>query len=207
MALQVEARPAIQRHAVTLDEYERMVEAGVFEPEARLELITGEIVDMAPPGPGHAASVSRLHQYLGEQLKRRAIFWPQGNPIRLPNSNSRPQPDMTLLRWRDDYYATKLPGPEDVLLLVEVSDSTLKFDRGDKLQLYAEAGIPEYWIVNLVDGVVEAYSDPNAGTYQTMRTAQRGETLLLPGGLEGNIQVADIVGEEGRGRAGTPPEA
>ena len=198
MALQIEARPGIRRHAVTLDEYERMVAAGVFEPEARLELIAGEIIDMAPTGPGHAASVSRLHQYLGEQLRRRAIFWPQGNPIRLPNSNSRPQPDMTLLRWRDDHYATKLPDPEDVILLVEVSDSTLKFDRGGKLQLYAEAGIQAYWIVNLVDGVVEVYSDPHEGTYQTQRTTQADEMLPLPGGVEGSILAGDIIGPTGQ---------
>jgi Uma2 family endonuclease len=105
---------------------------------------------------------------------------------------------MTLLRWRDDHYATKLPDPEDVILLVEVSDSTLKFDRGGKLQLYAEAGIQEYWIVNLVDRAVEVYRDPHEGTYQTRRTAPVGESLPLPGGLDGNIAVGDILGRAGQ---------
>ncbi len=198
MALQVEARPGIQRHAVTLDEYERMVEAGVFAPEAQLELITGEIVDMAPIGPEHETVVTRLHLLFFEHYHRRAVVWPQGNSVRLPQSNSRPQPDVTVLHWRDDLYAGKRPGPEDVLLLVEVSDSTLKFDRGGKLQLYAEAGIPEYWIVNLVDGVVEVYREPHEGIYQIQRTAPVGEVLPLPGGLEGSIAVGDILGQANR---------
>src|SRR5438874_10589651 len=128
MAIQAKPRAGIKRHLVTLDEYDRMVESGVFDPEARIELIGGEIVDMSPPGPDHEASVSRLHLYLGEQLNRRAILWPQGNSIGIPQSNSRPQPDITILKWRDDHYAGKRPAPEDVILLVEVADSSLSFD-------------------------------------------------------------------------------
>jgi Uma2 family endonuclease len=200
MAIQVEPKAGTgpRRHFVTLDEYDRMVEAGVFEPKAHIELIRGEIVDMSPPGPEQEDSVARLHLFLGEQLHRRAFMWPQGNSIGLPQSNSRPQPDIALLKWRDDLYSGRRPGAEDIVLLVEVADSSPKLDRGGKLQLYAEAGIPEYWVVNLVDGVVEVYADPDAGKYQAARKLCRGESLHLPGGLDGEISVNDILGKESR---------
>ncbi len=204
MALQIEPRAgaSIKRHFVTLEEYDRMVNAGVFEPEARIELIKGEIIDVPPPGPEHEASVARLDRLFNKLAGDRALVWPQGNSIGLPKSNSRPQPDITLLRWHDDYYSSQRPRPEDVILLVEVSDSSLKLDRGGKLQLYAEAGIQEYWIANLVDGVVEVYTDLDPGTakYRTARTAKRGETLQLPAGapwaLSDEIAVDAILGPE-----------
>ena len=194
MALQLEQRTGIKRHLITLDEYEQMCEAGVFGPETRVELIRGEIVDMAPPGPEHEDSVTGLHIRFFERVHKRALVWPQGNSIRLPNSNSRPQPDVTLLRWRDDLYRGKSPTADDVILLVEVAHSSLKYDLGIKLALYAEAGIPEYWVVNLVKNVVEIYSDPSSGQYQSVRKVGRGEMLQLPGGLEGSIAAVDVLG-------------
>ena len=196
MALQVEPRIGRKRHAVTLAEYDRMVAAGVFEPGARLELIRGEIQDMAPIGPEHETAVTRLHLLFFEECRRDAVVWPQGNSVGLPQSHSRPQPDIAILKWRNDLYAGKRPLPEDGLLLVEVSDSTLKFDRGAKLQLYAEAAIPEYWVVNLVDSVVEIYTDPDVGKYRSTRLAHRGEMVTLPGEVGGSIVVADILGRE-----------
>lgn len=198
MVLQVEpkAQAGVKRHLVTLEEYDRMVEAGVFEPEARIELIKGEIVDMPPPGPEHESSVARLDRLFNKVAADKALVWPQGNSIGLPQTNSRPQPDITILKWRDDYYAGRRPKPEDVILLVEVADSSLKLDRGGKLQLYAEAGIQEYWVVNLVDGVVEVYADadPDAAKYRAVRTAKRGETIQLPGALSEQFAVEDILG-------------
>jgi Uma2 family endonuclease len=204
MSVQVEPRAgaSIKRHFVTLDEYDRMVEAGVFEPEVRIELIRGEIVDVSPPGAEHEASLARLHRIFNELAAHNALVWPQGNSIGLPQSNSRPRPDITLLRWRDDFYSGQRPRPEDVILLMEVSDSnadsSLKLDRGGKLQLYAEAGIREYWVANLIDGVVEVYTDVDPGTakYRTARTAKRGDTIQLPGGLDDEIAVNDILGPE-----------
>src|SRR5437016_5067831 len=149
MAVQVEQETAVKRHFVTLEEYDRMVAAGVFDEDARIELIKGEIVDMPPPGPEHENSVTYLHFVFFHHVGRQAVIWPQGNSIGLPDSDSRPQPDITILKWRDDFYKAKRPTAEDVLLLVEVAYSSLKFDRGVKLKLYAEAGIPEYWVVNL----------------------------------------------------------
>ena len=194
MTLQLETRTGVKRHLVTLDEYERMCEAGVFEPEARIELLRGEIVDMPPPGPEHESSVIRLHLLFYEQVQRQAIVSPQGNSIRLPNSNSRPQPDITILRWRDGYYKGRPITEQDVILLVEISVSSLEYDRGAKLELYAEAGIPEYWVVNIVEDVVEVYSGPSEGKYQSARKIKRGETLQLPGEISGSVNVSDLLG-------------
>lgn len=194
MTLQLERTTGVKRHLFSLEEYERMCEAGVFEPEANLELIRGEVIEMTPPGPLHENAVASLHLFISELLHRRAMLWPQGNSIRLPNSNSRPQPDITILRWRDDLYRGKRPVAEDVILLVEVSHKTLKFDRGDKLKLYAEAGIQEYWVVNIAEDVVEVYTDPGEGKYRSVRKGKRGEMLQLPGGLEGSIAVNDVLG-------------
>ncbi len=195
MAVQIEQEVIVKPHAITLDEYERMREADVFEPEARVELIRGGIVDMSPIGPKHQASVIRLIRLLIEQLGRHALVSPQGNDIRLVGSNSRPQPDVTVLKWRDDAYENESPTSEDVILLIEVSESSLKYDRGSKLQLYAEAGIAEYWIVNLADKVIEIYTDPDEGKYNSLKKVRRGGTLTLPGGLDASIAAADILGK------------
>jgi Uma2 family endonuclease len=191
MAVQIEKR------LLTLEEYERMIEAGVFDEDERIELIRGEIVKMAAIGLPHMACVARLSELLTLLTAGKAKVWPQSNAIGLPGSNSRPEPDVTLLRWRDDYYAGKRPGPEDVLVLVEVAETSIRYDRGVKGRLYAEAGIPEYWIVNLRAGVVEVYGNPVEGAYKQARKARRGETLALPSGL-GAIEVSEIL----RGRTG-----
>jgi Uma2 family endonuclease len=107
--------------------------------------------------------------------------------------NSRPEPDVTLLRWRDDYYSGKSPTLEDVLLVIEVAETSIKYDSETKGRLYAEAGIPEYWLLNLWGGGVEVYADPIEGTYQTTKKAKRGDTLSLPYAL-GHIEVSNIFG-------------
>lgn len=194
MALQIEQNTGVKPHAVTLDEYERMCAAGAFAPEARIELVRGAIVDMPPTGPEHESRVARLTRLFDRLVGDAALVWPQGNAVRLPHSQSRPQPDLTVLRWRDDFYSGQRPGAEDVILLVEVSDSSLKYDQGVKRALYAEAGIAEYWVVNLADSVVEVYTHPGEGTYTSVRTARRGEMLPLPDELGGSIAVADVLG-------------
>lgn len=197
MALQLEQRAEVEveikRHIVTPDEYLRMCIAGVFDPEARIELVRGEIVDMPPPSPPHTATTFRLQLFLTELIGRRAMVWPQGNPIRLLNSNSVLQPDVTVLRWQDDFYGSEWPSEEAVILVVEVAHSTLPYDRKGKLALYAEAGIPEYWLINLVDRVVEVYTDPEEGKYGSARVVKPGETIGLPGGIEGSIAVDDVL--------------
>lgn len=183
----------IERRLFTLDEYEGLIAAGVFGEEERLELIRGEIVKISPINYPHALCVARLTTLFVISTVDRAFVWPQNNPLRI-SDHSRPEPDLTLLRWRDDLYAYQPPVvAEDVLLVVEVADTSLPYDRRVKGPLYAEAGIPEYWLVNLRDQVIEIYTDPVEGKYRQTRKARRGEILPLPGGLPGTIEVSAIL--------------
>jgi Uma2 family endonuclease len=165
----------IAKRLFSVHEYERMVEAGILTEDDRVELIEGEIVEMSPIGKRHAACVNRLNALLGRRLGREAIVSVQ-NPVQL-GERSEPQPDLTLLRGRDDFYEHSLPTPEDVLLLIEVSDTTLEADRQIKLPLYARAGIVEVWLVNLNDEQIEVYAQPAGGSYQFVRCARRGESI------------------------------
>ncbi len=149
---------------ITADEYERMGEAGIFPPDARLELIEGEIFEMSPIGSPHAACVKFLSGLFHRFFANRFIVSVQ-DPVRLSDL-SEPQPDVALLRWRDDFYRGAHPTPEDVLLVVEVADATVVTDRKVKLPLYARAGVPEAWLVNIPEGQVEVCSDPEGGAYR-----------------------------------------
>lgn len=152
------------RHRYDVRDYYRMAEAGILSPDARIELIEGELVDMAPIGSRHAAVVDRFARSLTLAVGERAIVRVQG-PVRL-NELSEPQPDIALLRPREDFYAAAHPGPADVLLLIEVADSSLEYDRGVKLPLYARHGIPECWLVNLERGVINRCREPSDDGYR-----------------------------------------
>jgi|LakMenEpi03Aug12_release.lakeMendotaPanAssembly.Ray.scaffolds.fasta_scaffold147847_3 Uma2 family endonuclease len=159
-------------HRLTLDEYHWLIERGFFQPEDRVELIEGVLVDMSPLGPQHADTVDALMEELVTKVKRRARVRMQ-QAVTLPEQTTQPQPDF-VIAMRTQTYRSKHPHPADVLVIGEVSDSTLTYDRGKKLRLYAAAGIREYWIVNLIDTVLEVYRDPigsgsNAG-YRTKLT-------------------------------------
>lgn len=176
----------------TIDEYEQMIELGILDKDDRVELIRGEVVDMAPIGLRHAACVVALEELFHELLGKTVTISVQ-NPVRLPD-NSQPQPDVAILKSPRQRYTRRRPTVEDILLLVEVSDSTLGTDRSVKIPLYAEAGIPEVWIVNLDKDVIEVYSQPTGKRYERTNTAGRGETLALPGGLAGSISVDEVLG-------------
>jgi Uma2 family endonuclease len=178
------------RHLFTIEEYELMLEAGVFQEDDHIELIGGEIVDMPPIGPGHGFGVSNLVMLLAPRVGTSAILWVQ-SPVRI-SPNARPEPDVALLMPRPDLSPTSPPIAADVLLVIEVSDSSVDYDRKVKKGLYAEAGIAEYWIVNLQDQIIEVYSDPADGEYIEATRAKRGDTLTLPVGL-GSIQVSAIL--------------
>jgi Uma2 family endonuclease len=165
------------RHRLDVDTFYRMAEAGIFGEDDRIELIDGDLIDMAPIGRAHAANVDALAEALFVGCAGRAIVSSQ-NPIRLDRA-SEPQPDLAVLRRRSDFYATEAPGPADVLLLVEVADSSLKFDRGVKLPLYASAGIGEVWIVDLNSRIVEAFRTPSGNGYAEATTHQTGESIAL----------------------------
>ncbi|MDQ2809654.1 MAG: Uma2 family endonuclease [Chloroflexota bacterium] len=180
-----------QRWRFTVDEYERMGATGVFAPDARMELIEGEIFTMAAIGYRHAAHVMLLAELLGRHFGETTFISSQ-NPLHL-SKHSEPEPDVMVLQRRADRYLTALPTPADVLLLIEVSDTTLLFDRKQKLPLYARAGILEVWIVNLVNDTLEICRAPAGGRYGTRRVVRRGDTvdlIALPGVL---LAVDDIL--------------
>jgi Uma2 family endonuclease len=183
-ATQVESPVALgpSRHPITVGEYFRMGMAGILDPEAQCELIEGEIIDMAPIGPSHASTSNRLADLLAEAVRGRAIVSAQ-NPIVLGDL-SAPQPDLALLRYRDDYYAQAHPGPADVLLLIEVADTSLTHDRSTKLPLYARFQIPEVWIVDIPGRHLDVHREPDSTRYTYQFRAanlSRMEIGTLPG--------------------------
>jgi len=165
-----------RRHAITVDEYARMGEAHIFAQNARLELMEGEIVEMAPIGSAHAAVVNILDALLGE-LAPRAIVSVQ-NALVL-NERSAPQPDVVLLRGRADWYYASRPTPGDVLLVVEVADTTLRYDLQVKRPLYARAGIAELWVVDLDRRAIHVLLQPEGGKYSIHRILTGSDTVTV----------------------------
>ena len=154
-----------------------MVESGILHEDDRVELIEGEVPEMAAVGTGHFACVSRLTKILVQRTGDATIVHVQ-NPIQLSDL-TEPQPDLTLLRPREDFYAGKRPTPEDVILVIEISDTTLRYDREIRLPLYALPGIPEVWIVDLSGEEVLTYSQPENGTYVETKRVGGGGALAL----------------------------
>jgi Uma2 family endonuclease len=171
-----------KRHAVTVEEYFRMGEGGVFAPEARLELIEGEIIEMAPIGSPHAGAVNILVGNFARAVGELAIVSVQ-NPL-IVGDRSVPQPDLALLKPRADSYTKSHPTVAEVLLVVEVADTTLRYDLGTKIPLYARFGIPEAWVLDVQGRVMRVFRDPSADGYRTSFTVSEGETVsvqALPG--------------------------
>ncbi len=182
----------ISKYYFTVAEFERMGEAGVFTKDARLELIEGEIIEMSPIGSRHAACVKFLSRFLNRTVGDIALVSTQ-DPIRL-NDFSEPEPDLALLRLRDDFYREAHPTPADVLLIIEVADTTLAYDRQVKMPLYAKAGVAETWIVNLLEEQIEVYAGLAGGTYQTIVNFRRGEEACAHTIANLAISVADVLG-------------
>ncbi|MCX7789336.1 MAG: Uma2 family endonuclease [Chloroflexaceae bacterium] len=183
------------RRRFTVDEYYRMVEAGVLRPDERLELLDGEIMQMSPIGSRHAATVSRLNALFSGATTGQYIISVQ-NPVCL-SQHSELQPDVALLRYRADYYAAAHPTPADVLLLVEVADTTLAFDRDRKLPCYAETGtaeVWEVWIVDLERQQIEQCHTPAGAQYRSRRIWTRGETIACHAIAGLSIAVDAIFG-------------
>jgi Uma2 family endonuclease len=171
----------LHRHRIDVDEYYRMAEVGLLAPGARVELIQGEIIDMVPIGSLHASVVNALARRFFHAVGDRAIVTVQ-QPIRL-DRRSEPQPDLALVKPRADFYRAAHPAPADVLLVVEVSDTTLRYDRDIKLPLYASHEIPEVWLFDINSNVVHRLQQPINGAYATITALQGGlvEPSLLPG--------------------------
>lgn len=171
----------LPRHRITVHEYHRMAKTGLLAPDARVELIEGEIIDMPPLGNPHMAVVDRLNRLLLNAVGERAIVRVQGS-VRLGRF-SEPQPDAVLLKPREDFYASRSATPEDCLLVVEASDSTLRKDYRIKVPLYARHGVPEVWIVDINGKQIHFFRSPVEGEYTDVSsTAQLGakSIALLP---------------------------
>jgi len=182
----------ITKRKFTVDEFHRMLQAGILREDDRVELIQGEIVEMTPVGSRHAACVKRLNRLLSRGVGDAAIVSIQ-DPVRL-GPDSEPQPDIALLRPRPDFYADRHPAAGDVLLIVEVADTSAAYDRDTKLPLYARAGIPEVWLVDLAANQLEVYRRPSPQGYgekEVYRPGMRVSPEALPAL---SLSVAEILG-------------
>ncbi len=175
----------------TVEDFHRMGQAGIFSEDSHVELLDGDVVDISPIGSRHAACVSRLNRLLMQQLGDLVIVWVQ-NPVRL-DVRSELQPDIAVLQPHSDFYAHGHPEPRDVLLLIEVADTSLETDHQIKLPLYAKAEIPEVWIVNLPDRRVEVYRQPTKGQYQLSQSFHEFDPIIFQAFPHIRLQVSEIV--------------
>lgn len=181
-----------QHHRFTVDDLERMVEAGILKEDDRVELIDGEIIEMTPPGSRHAACVRRLNALLARLLHGQEILSVQ-DPLRL-GGVLQPQPDIAVLRPRDDFYSRSHPEASDTLLVIEVADSSVMYDRNVKARLYASAGVPEYWLVDLTRAEVTVHTRPAGDLYRDVRTVSRSATVRATTVSGLDVRVEDLFG-------------
>lgn len=187
------AEALYQRHRLSVEDIVRMDAAGVFAPEARVELVEGEIIDMSPIGSAHAGKTMWITELFARVVGDKANVWVQCPVVLAPQTLL--QPDLALLRRRHDFYQQSHPKPEDVYLIVEVADTSLRYDRTVKLPLYARAGIPEVWIVDLATRILEVHQRPAGKSYADVRTLREPE-VLTPAALP-DVAV-DLGGVFGR---------
>ncbi|MFN8633975.1 MAG: Uma2 family endonuclease [Chloroflexota bacterium] len=188
----------LKRYRFTRADYHRMAETGILAPDARVELIDGEIIEMSPVGSPHMGVVNRLNRLFTHRLGDAAVVQIQG-PIAL-GDNGEPEPDVALLRFRDDFYSTATATEADTLLLIEVADSSERYDRQTKGPLYARYGIPELWIAELNHDRVIRHLDPTPTGYAHTRIFRRGESLSPLAFPDLSISVDDILGPRPRPR-------
>jgi Uma2 family endonuclease len=179
------------RWRFNVTEYHQLIASGIFGEDDRVELIGGDLVMMSPIGSQHAATVKRLNRILGRSLQERALIGVQ-DPLQLDDS-SEPQPDLTILKPREDDYAASHPTSDEVLLVIEVSDTTARYDRDVKGRAYARAGIMEAWLVDLTAGWIEVYREPSPAGYKLLRKALPGETVSPSAFPDVAIAVGDVI--------------
>jgi Uma2 family endonuclease len=179
------------KHRFSVKEYYRMAETGVLKPDARVELINGEIIDMSPIGPFHGGLVNRLIRLFGKSANDRWMMSVQ-NPLRL-DDQSEPEPDFMLLKPTADDYTSHHPQPEDVFLLVEVAAASLEYDREQKLPLYGRSGIPEVWIINLRDATIEVYREPHFTGYGSKTILRAGDKAVLQAFPDTTVDTAELL--------------
>lgn len=182
----------VTRVRFTVDQYEDMGRAGILGEDDRVELVDGEIVQMSPIGARHMACVKRTTALLYRLLGNRYIVSVQ-DALRL-SRYQEPQPDLAVLKWRDDFYAAAKPTARDVLLVIEVAETSFDYDTKVKIPRYAQAGVPEAWVADLMGDLVKQYADPAGGVYQLEREVRRGETLLSHAVPELTLDMAALLG-------------
>ena len=179
-----------QIRQLTSTEYYGMMESGIIREGERVELISGQIFTMAAKGTRHTVANSRLLKSLLVLIEEQAIVRCQ-DPISLPN-HSEPEPDIAIVRLRSDDYVNSHPSPADIILVIEVADSSIKFDRDTKAPLYAAAGISEYWLVNLIDNHLEIYRQPEGSIYTSIQIITPPRSVSLPQFTDMMLDINDF---------------
>jgi Uma2 family endonuclease len=179
------------KHRFSVKEYYRMAETGVLRPDARVELLNGEIIDMSPIGPFHGGLVNRLIRIYGKLSNGRWQASAQ-NPLRL-DDHSEPEPDFMLLKPSPDDYTSRHPRPDEAFLLVEVADASLDYDLEEKLPAYGHAGVAEVWIVNLRDQSLEVYREPHFTGYGSKTVVRAGDTVAPLAFPDAAVDVAELL--------------
>ena len=169
----------VEKRLINVDEYYKMAEVGILKPEDRVELINGEIYQMSPIGSRHAGIVNKLASLLNDLFKDRAVIGIQ-NPVRI-DGNNEPEPDIALLKYRPDYYSSAHPIPPEVLAVMEVAGSSIRFDKEVKAPLYASCGIPECWIIDMEQNQLEVFSDPKGSNFSQNRLYGPTDNVTLMG--------------------------
>jgi Uma2 family endonuclease len=182
--------PAHNEHRFTVKDYYRLAEIGVLKPDARVELLEGQVIDTPHVTPLHAGTLARLAQLFGHTAEKWLLVVRSEVVL---NEYSQLQPDLMMVEPRSDYYSNRHPGPEDVYLLVEVSDTSLTTDREVKLPAYGRAGIPEVWIVNLLEQTIEVYREPHFSGYATKTVLRTGETAQPLAFSDVAIDVGELL--------------
>ena len=176
----------------TVDDYYRMDTLGISSEGVRTELVKGEIIEMNPMRARHAAAVNRVGDRMVSLLEDKTLLRAQ-LPLRL-NACNEPQPGLALVKARRDFYEFRHPGPADVFLVIEISDTSLDYDRDVKVGVYAAARIPEFWVLNLVGSALLVFRSPSRGDYRTLLRYQRGEHLSMFAFPDIEIAMADLLG-------------
>jgi Uma2 family endonuclease len=185
------ATTTVRKHLTDIYEWQKLGEANIFPPDSRIELIEGEILEMAPIGFNHSGHLNRINKLFSKLIPDDVVISVQ-NPLQLGDL-SEPEPDFMLLKPHNDSYSSRHPTADDVLLLIEVADSSLSFDQNQKLRLYARFNIPEYWLMNLNDACVEVYRQPHGDCYGEKTTLRVGDTVTLSQLNQVIINIADIL--------------
>jgi Uma2 family endonuclease len=184
--------PPIERRKFRVDEYQKMVQLGILPEESGWEIIAGEIIKKIPIGSKHAGTVKRISEVIRDVIGKAAIISVQ-DPIHLDDYNE-PEPDIALLRRRGDFYTESHPIPMEILVLIEVSDSTVKYDRETKKTLYAEHEIGEFWLVDLTNKTIEIHTQPRRGIYHNIQIFAQDEELESNAVEDLRLNVNEILG-------------